>query len=72
LVASEGDSGAPIFDNNGRVIAVITSGRSKRLEPGQPETFGTPIQSIKIAFSGYNLDDCFKTGWYFQGESEGK
>jgi nitrous oxidase accessory protein NosD len=62
LVASEGDSGAPIFDNNGRVIAVITSGRSRRLEPGQPETFGTPIQSIKNAFSGYNFDDCFKTG----------
>jgi len=61
MTASEGNSGGPIFDNTGRVIAVITAGRSKRLDPGQAETFGTPIQSIKNAFPGYNFDNCFKS-----------
>jgi hypothetical protein len=60
MTASEGNSGGPIFDNTGGVIAVITSGRNKRLDPGQPETFGTPIQSIRNAFPGYNFDNCFK------------
>ena len=62
MVASEGNSGGPIFDNEGRVIAVITSGRDKRLQPGQGVTFGTPIRSIKNAFPGYNFDDCFQPG----------
>jgi tetratricopeptide (TPR) repeat protein len=58
--ASKGNSGGPIFNKDGAVIAVITSGRNKRLEPGQSVVFGTPIQSIKNGFPGHRLDDCFE------------
>jgi hypothetical protein len=64
MSASEGNSGGPVFNGQGNVIAVVTSGRNKRLAPGQSETFATPIRYLKTAFPGQGLDSCFnaKTG----------
>ena len=57
--AFEGNSGGPIFDDRGAVIAVLTSGREKLLVPGPSEIFATPIQTLKSAFPGINLNSCF-------------
>jgi hypothetical protein len=46
MAANHGNSGGPVFDKAGVVVAIITSGRNEILDPGSKETFVTLLRDI--------------------------
>ncbi|MBP2305980.1 S1 family peptidase [Azospirillum melinis] len=47
LTAFKGNSGGPLYTEDGTVVGIITSGRDRRLLEGAPESYGTPLQEVK-------------------------
>lgn len=55
MSAFQGNSGGPVIDSSGKVIAIITSGRDGRLVPNSPETFATPLYEFYYMFRPFGL-----------------
>jgi hypothetical protein len=55
-----GNSGGPVVNADGRVVAIVTSGRDGRLIPGPPETFVTSIRDLERYGGVPNL--CIEAG----------
>lgn len=56
--ASHGNSGGPVFNDQGQVVAIITAGNDQQVDPGVDYILATPISKVLDIF---HKDDCFKS-----------